>query len=734
LPAPSDDLFYSDLILIWGGNPIYTQIPNAHFMLEARYHGAQLITIAPDYSASAVHADEWVPVEIGTDAALALAFCQVMVEENLVQTAFVKEQTDLPLLVRKDNQHYLRQSDLEKGGHADRFYCFDKNRGTIAEVNQKSLALEGSDPALDGEYQVTLADGRAITVEPVYQRLVRQLADYTPEKASRITGTRPAQIRSLARRIAKAKAACMICHSNFGKFYHGMEMERAQILVFTLSGQIGKKGSGIVGFPYLSLAGIDALNMADGNYSPKMAIAKLGLSSAADIARLKIEGLTNEMMLYEMGRDEYREGSYVATALWLYQHGGMKEIYGSSQQFDPHMQRTLDDYMKEAVSKGWQLASTHRPRILMECGGNLVRRVRSGTRLLDTLWPKLDLVVTFDWRMSTTALNSDYVLPAAGWYEKDDITWATPITPFAHATTRAVEPLGESLNDWEFHCILAKTLQNRAIERNILTYWGREGGEKRFDNIYDLLTFGQRFTEKDTEKMLEEMLSVTTNLNGITWKELKAKGYERFTDLGMAFANIGNATDIKPNETITANTWHTEKKLPWPTLSRRMQFYIDQDFYLELGEALPVHKDNPAIGGNYPLKMTGGHTRWSIHASWRDEKHLLQLQRGEPVIYIGMGDAAARNIADGDRVKVRNDFGELELQAKLTPALRPGQVVVYHAWEPFQFKNHQSHQSLLPSPINPVQLAGGHFHLQPMMIAGEPGLSDRGTRVEVERI
>ena len=96
-------------------------------------------------------------------------------------------------------------------------------------------------------------------------------------------------------------------------------------------------------------------------------------------------------------------------------------------------------------------------------------------------------------------------------------------------------------------------------------------------------------------------------------------------------------------------------------------------------------------------------------------------------------DAAARGVADGDRVRLRNDIGAFEIQAKVAPSVRPGQVVVYHAWEPFQFASGRSHQALLPSPINPIQLAGGG-HLQPMMIVGEPGLSDRGTRVELERI
>jgi len=135
---------------------------------------------------------------------------------------------------------------------------------------------------------------------------------------------------------------------------------------------------------------------------------------------------------------------------------------------------------------------------------------------------------------------------------------------------------------------------------------------------------------------------MTTNPGGIGWGDLKARGFERYSGLGFDFINIGNATDIEPGRTITANTWHTEKKLPWPTLARRLQFYIDHPFYLELGEELPVHKDPPKMGGNYPLQMTCQHARRSIHASWGDQANLLRLQRGEPLVILsaavrGMG-------------------------------------------------------------------------------------------------
>jgi anaerobic selenocysteine-containing dehydrogenase len=77
----ADDYFHSDLILIWGCNPFYTQIPNAHFLTEARYHGARLVAIAPDFNASSTHADLWVPVRPGGDAALALGVAPLIAEK-----------------------------------------------------------------------------------------------------------------------------------------------------------------------------------------------------------------------------------------------------------------------------------------------------------------------------------------------------------------------------------------------------------------------------------------------------------------------------------------------------------------------------------------------------------------------------------------------------------------------------------------------------------------------------
>ena len=63
---------------------------------------------------------------------------------------------------------------------------------------------------------------------------------------------------------------------------------------------------------------------------------------------------------------------------------------------------------------------------------------------------KLDLLVTLDFRMSTTCVYSDIVLPTATWYEKNDLN-TSDMHPFIHPLTAAVDPAWESRTDWDIY-------------------------------------------------------------------------------------------------------------------------------------------------------------------------------------------------------------------------------------------------------------------------------------------
>lgn len=69
---------------------------------------------------------------------------------------------------------------------------------------------------------------------------------------------------------------------------------------------------------------------------------------------------------------------------------------------------------------------------------------------------KLDLLCTIDFRMSTTCLYSDIVLPTATWYEKNDLN-TSDMHPFIHPLSTAVDPVWESRSDWGIFKGIAKT-------------------------------------------------------------------------------------------------------------------------------------------------------------------------------------------------------------------------------------------------------------------------------------
>ncbi len=68
---------------------------------------------------------------------------------------------------------------------------------------------------------------------------------------------------------------------------------------------------------------------------------------------------------------------------------------------------------------------------------------------------KMDLVVDLNFRMDTSALYSDIVLPAATWYEKADLN-STDMHSFIHPLSKAVPPCWESKSDWEIFKQIAK--------------------------------------------------------------------------------------------------------------------------------------------------------------------------------------------------------------------------------------------------------------------------------------
>jgi len=734
--SSADDWFHSDTLFIWHMNPVFTRIPFCHFITEARYRGAEVITVAPDFSPSAIHADRYVGVRPGSDAALALGMCKVIIDEGLLDDEFVREQTDLALLVRTDNRRFLRGCDMEEGGREDQFYVLDQTTRKVVPAPRDTLDYGEARPSLAGAATVTLASGEAVEVRPVFELLREHLEAYTPEEASQMCGVAPEVIRYLARRAAAGRTN-FLTGFNVCKYYHGDLMERAMCLVLALTGNWGKKGTGIRSWSPGPLDGVLLFGVGRQLGIPGGTREVLeGVRAAIETIRREHDAPTDEIAAIKLGTDWIPPLNNVPSSFFLYYHAGFRERWNRRGWHDATMADGFDGTLEQAVHQWWEpkvrRVRDTPPRVLIEVGGNILRRTRGGRdMLLRHLWPKFKMVATVDCRMTSTAAYSDILLPAADHHEKVNLTYTTPHVLQLHLADQAAPPAGEAKPEWDIFRMLCLKVQERAAKRGMREYPGIDGKPRRFEDLYEDFVAGVEAPEEVVRKWIEDSATAGNVPPGTTLDSLRHDGHVRLANWGLSVLGFAQSSDLRPDETHSPYRWHVEKKLPYPTLTRRAQFYIDHEWFLRAGEALPAHKDNPKMGGDYPLELTSGHNRWSIHSQNVADPVLLQTHRGRPVFWMNPSDAAVRGIRDGDEIRAYNDAGECIARATVAPSVRPGQVICYNGWEPYQFRGWRDPANVEPGMVKPLHLAAGYGHLQYHVGAWQIVTVDRGTRVEV---
>lgn len=92
-PFSGADYEHTNMIIIWTANPAYANMATGDIkrILDTKEKGAKLVVIKPEMQPDASKADMWVPIRPGTNAALALAMLNVIVNEHLYDAKFVAE-------------------------------------------------------------------------------------------------------------------------------------------------------------------------------------------------------------------------------------------------------------------------------------------------------------------------------------------------------------------------------------------------------------------------------------------------------------------------------------------------------------------------------------------------------------------------------------------------------------------------------------------------------------------
>ena len=218
----------------------------------------------------------------------------------------------------------------------------------------------------------------------------------------------------------------------------------------------------------------------------------------------------------------------------------------------------------------------------------------------------LDFVVTVDHFWQTTAQWSDIVLPASTFLEatgpvRDVVASRNCVL----VRQKVIDPVGGSRPDAD-------------IERDLARRLGL--GEWFADTPEDVV-----------RSMIDD--SPDPAMAGITYDDVMAAGGALRVDV--------------PEE---PNVQYAD--LRFPTATRRVQFYLEE--LVELGEALPVHRDDheaavthPAAA-RFPLVLMQAHVRQRAHSTFFSTPWTLQLWP-EPTIELNPDDAARRGLATGDR-------------------------------------------------------------------------------------
>ena len=243
--------------------------------------------------------------------------------------------------------------------------------------------------------------------------------------------------------------------------------------------------------------------------------------------------------------------------------------------------------------------------------------------------------VVMDSFPTDTTDYADIVLPATTQLEHYDIHKA-----YGHlyvlANNPAIAPVGESLANSEV-----------------------------FRRLAARLGFTEAcFRDSDEEICRQAIGSGHANLYGIDWETLKANGWQRLS-LPKKFAPFAKGGFHTPSGKCELYSESLER----PGLDP-LPFY---------NPPAELPSSNPQLAKKYPLNFLSPPTRNFLNSSFANMKRFRD-DLGEPKLELHPEDAAPRNIADGDRVRVFNDRGSLTLRAHVNGKPRRGVVVAPSVW------------------------------------------------------
>ena len=408
-PNEPADMLNSKTIVIWAGNPYLNSPQIVHFINEAMDQGAKLVVVEPNFNTNTYRADMWVAPRPGTDGALALGCINALFSNGWEDEEFIRAHSELPCYIKEDGT-LLRMKDINaqassEGGTEGSAVSVAPGLNVAQEGEQAEADMlvvwdeatqaavpfgTAQRPALTGITEIA-----GIPVISTYDDMMRRLEDYTPEKASQITGVPAEQIVELARIYAQEGPA----------------------YTYTMQGSNHYKNG------HYSFAQLWLLGLLTGN------VAKPGASIG--------QGVSAPVMcnLMEVMYPGFNEGNPIAGSPGQIAFNQVNNI------LDTGMWGTTPLTLKSVYVTNANVVSGS-----------------SDYHSIDRWLKKIDFVVVADVEMTDTAKYADILLPVSYWFEIDELYGSYATHGHLTYQSKIIEPLYESVPDWEIYRKITKAM------------------------------------------------------------------------------------------------------------------------------------------------------------------------------------------------------------------------------------------------------------------------------------
>lgn len=548
---------HAKTVVVWGMNWISTKMPDAHWLTEARLKGTRVVVIACEYSSTSSKGDDVVVVRPGTTPALALGFANVILREGLWDKEYVRQWTDMPVLVRMDSLKYLRAQEVfgqnlatlkntvvlkpedkepAPAAQTSQNYTTEKLRGewgdyvwwdratnapkmmTRDEVGKNSKI---GDALLEGSIEVTLADGKKVRCRPVFDLVKEYAAHFDPKTTEEITWAPASAVESLARHFAQNPGTTLFA-TGMGpnQFFNNDNKDRDIFLLAALTGNVGKVGGNV------------------GSYAGNYRVALFnGCPQYINENPFDIE--------LDPSKPARPKQYWKAESAHYYNH-------------EDHPLR---------VGNKLLTGSTHIPTptksMWFANANSILGNVKWHYNTVVNVLPRIEMIAVQEWWWTASCEWADVVFGVDSWAElkHPDMT-ASVTNPFLSVFPRTPIPrIFNTIGDVEVLALVGAEMAK-------LT------GDNRFNDYWKFVR------ENRTDVYLQRVLDHSTNTKGYKFAELEAKALEGVP----ALMNSRTTPKAVGFDQLTDST-------PWYTKSGRLEMYREENEFIEAGENLPVHRE-----------------------------------------------------------------------------------------------------------------------------------------------